>query len=313
MLVLVFATVARPAVAADRYALIVSGVSGGQKYAEQQAKWVADTAKALHESFGFEADHVTTLREDAAAATERSTAESVRRTLVDWRRRVTRDDVLFLILIGHGTFDGEAAKFNLTGPDLTADDWAELLDPLPSRLVLINTTESSYPFLERLSQRGRVVITATDSSAQRYATIFPEFLIRAFTSASTDTDKNGRISVWEAFAAASAGVRQYYDQKGQLPTERPLLDDTGDHLGKEAEAPGPDGTLARLVYLDAEVTESGTGAATAALQRRRTALEAQLTALKQRKRLMPQDEYEAELEKVLVDLAKVWREIRRGS
>ena len=33
----------------------------------------------------------------------------------------------------------------------------------------------------------------------------------------------GRVSVWEAFTYASAHVKQSFEQKGQLPTERPLL------------------------------------------------------------------------------------------
>ena len=304
---------AQPVFAADRYALVVSGTSGAPKYADQQRTWVGDLVRAFGESFGFEPSRITTLTEDATEATGRSNAENVRRVLGELRSRATRDDLLVVILVGHGTFDGEVAKFNLIGPDLTSDEWADLLSGLPARLVLVDTTESSYPFLERLSQRGRIVVTATDSAAQRYATVFPEYLIRAFTSPATDADKNGRISVWEVFAAASAGVRQHYDQKGQLPTERPLLDDTGDRFGKEAEASGPDGALARTVFLDAEVTEAASGAVAAALQRRRSALEAQLEWLKQRKRVMGQEEYEAELEQVLVALAKVWREIRRGS
>ena len=52
-----------------------------------------------------------------------------------------------------------------------------------------------------------------------------------------DSDKDGRISLWEAFAYASTLVKQYYEQRGQLSTERPVLDDTGDGVGKEAAAP----------------------------------------------------------------------------
>ena len=62
--------------------------------------------------------------------------------------------------------------------------------------------------------------------------------------------KNGRVSIWEAFTYASAGVRQWFEQKGQLPTERPLLDDTGAGIGREAQNPGTDGAIARVTYLE---------------------------------------------------------------
>lgn len=300
------------AVAGERYALIVSGASGGEKYAEQQQKWRDELAAALRNTFVFSEANVVTLAEENAA-TSKATADNVRRLLSDLRRRLTRDDLLLVVLIGHGTFDGEAAKFNLVGPDLTAAEWKGLLDTVPGRLVVVNTTESSYPFLEELSHRGRVIITATDSVAQRFATVFPEHFVRAISDLSSDFDKNGRVSVWEAFAAASAAVKQYYEQRGQLSTERPVLDDNGDKVGREAQAPGPDGTLARTTYLDAEPGTITADVALAGLQRRLAALEAQLEELKGKKDALTPEDYEAQLERVLVELSRVARQIRQRS
>ncbi len=298
--------------AGERYALIVAGASGGEKYAEQQQKWRDDLSAALRNTFLFPDANVVALGEDAGD-TAKATAENVRRVLGDLRRRLTRDDLLMVVLIGHGTFDGEAAKFNLVGPDLTALEWSGLLDGLPARTVMVNTTSSSYPFLEELSQRGRVVITATDSVAQRYATVFPEHFVRAVTDLSSDFDKNGRVSVWEAFAAASAAVQKHYEQKGQLSTERPVLDDNGDKVGREAQAPGPDGTLARTTYFDAEPGSITADVALAGLQRRRTALETQLEELKGRKDTITPEEYDDQLERILIELARVARQIRQRS
>jgi hypothetical protein len=298
--------------AGERYALIVSGASGGEKYAEQQKKWREDLGAALKNTFVFSEANVVTLAEENAD-TAKATAENVRRLFGDLRRRLSKDDLLLVVLIGHGTFDGDAAKFNLVGPDLTAAEWKGLLDGMAARLVLVNTTESSYPFLEELSQRGRVIITATDSVAQRFATVFPEHFVKAIGDLSSDFDKNGRISVWEAFAGASASVKTYYEQRGQLSTERPVLDDNGDKVGREAQAPGPDGTLARLTYLDAEPGTITADVALAGLQRRRAALEAQLEELKSRKEQLAAEDYEEQLERILVELARVSRQIRQRS
>jgi hypothetical protein len=188
-----------------------------------------------------------------------------------------------------------------------------MLDGIPARLVMVNTTASSYPFLEELSQRGRVIITATDSVAQRFATVFPEHFVKALRDSSADLDKNSRISIWEAFAAASAGVQKYYEQRGQLSTERPVLDDNGDKVGREAQAPGPDGTLARSVYLDAEPGSITSDVALAGLQRRRAAVEAQLEELKERKDSMSDEDYQNELERVLIELSRINRQIRQRS
>jgi hypothetical protein len=298
--------------AGERYAVIVSGAAGGEKYAEQQQKWSGDLTGALRNTFVFSEANVVTLSEEGTG-TSKATADNVRRLLGDLRKRLTRDDMLLVVLMGHGTFDGEAAKFNLVGPDLTAVEWKNLLDGIAGRTVIVNTTESSYPFLEELSQRGRVVITATDSVAQRFATVFPEHFVRGLADLSADFDKNGRISVWEAFASASASVKQYYEQRGQLSTERPVLDDNGDKVGREAEAPGPDGTLARSTYLDAEPGTITADVALAGLQRRRAALEAQLEELKSKKDSLATEDYETQLERVLVELARIARQIRQRS
>lgn len=303
---------AEAAGAGERYAVIVAGASGGETYAAQHQKWRDDLTAALRNMYVFPEANVVSLGESGPEAS-RATGENVRRLLGDLRRRLTRDDLLLVVLIGHGTFDGEVAKFNLVGPDLTAAEWKTALDGMPGRLVLVNTTESSYPFVEELSQRGRVVITATDSVAQRFATVFPEHFVRAIADLSSDFDKNGRVSIWEAFAAASNGVKLHYEQRGQLSTERPVLDDNGDKVGREAQTPGPDGALARTTYLDAEPGTVTADVALAGLHRRRAALEAQLEELKTRKESLSTEDYESQLERILVELSRVSRQIRQRS
>lgn len=305
--------IAAPAAAAERYALVISGVSGGEKYAAQQKKWREEIATFLTAGLAVPDANLVVLDEEHDASSM-PTAANIRRVLGDLRRRVTGSDTLLFVLLGHGTYDGIDAKFNLVGPDLSAAEWKDALDGVAGRLVIVNTTESSFPFLEQLSSRGRVIITATDSAAQRFATVFPEFFIRSLVDGSSDFDKNGRVSILEAFNAASAGVKQHYEQRGQLSTERPLIDDDGDGTGREAGAPGADGTLAGTVYLDPEPGAQRSGdAEVAALERQRLLLEARLQALRERKSSMSDAEYQAELEKILVELARIAQQIRQRS
>jgi len=300
------------AAAQERYAVLISGASGGDKYAAQQQRWRSELAAFLATNFAFPDANVVVL-DESSDGTSKATAENVRRLLGDLRRRVRRDDTLLILLVGHGTYDGIDAKFNLVGPDLSAADWKDLLDAIAARVVLVNTTESSFPFLEQLSRVGRVVITATDSAQQRFATVFPEYFIRSLADLSSDLDKNGRVSIWEAFAVASAGVKQHYEQRGQLSTERPLLDDNGDGVGREAEAPGEDGAMARALYLNAESQPANANPERAALERQRVALERQLEDLKARRTAMSEEQYQAELERIFVELAKIAQEIRKQS
>ena len=109
---------------------------------------------------------------------------------------MTKDDQLLVLLIGHGTsLDGDEAKFNLVGPDLSATEWADLLKPIAGRVVFVNTTGASFPFLRKLAGRNRVVLTATDAAAQQFETVFPEFFVKAFDDPAADLDKNNRVSI----------------------------------------------------------------------------------------------------------------------
>jgi hypothetical protein len=295
----------------QRYALIVAGASGGQDYAQQYGKWTSELSSLLAAQMKIDAANVVVLsdtpRPDASA-----TSANVRKAMAKLRGAIGREDLLLIVLIGHGTFDGVDAKFNLVGPDLESFAWAELVGSISGRVVVVNTTSASFPFIERLAGPRRVVITATDSAAQRFDTVFPEYFIKAFQQDASDVDRNGRISIWEAFTTAASGVRRHYQQRGQLATERPLLDDTGDGVGKDASDPGEDGAFASRTYLDEAVPGAApTDPNLVRLLQRKSALEANVEELRIRRTFMPATEYEQEFEKLMIELAQVSQEVRK--
>lgn len=299
-----------PANAQQRFALIVSGAAGGPEYVAQYNRWTSGLSATLVKKLKFDPAFVSVLSDQPDPGAT-STAENVRRVIASVGRVMTRDDVLLLVLIGHGTFDGTDAKFNLVGRDLESAEWSSLVQGLPGRLVIVNTASASFPFLERLAGPRRIVITATDSPAQRYDTVFPEYFILSFMDPAADLDKNGRVSIWEAFAAASARVRRHYQEAGQLSTERALVDDNGDGVGNDVAAPGDDGSLASRTYLD----ESPPGAAPTddvllKLLQRRAMLEAEAEELKIRKTFLTGEEYSREFERIMIELARVSHDIR---
>lgn len=304
-------TAVSPAFAGDRYALIVTGASGGAEYAKKYDAWRASFEKILREKFEYPDDRVLVLAEEEEGAVKKATRVNVRTALHQLRRRAAKDDVVLVLLVGHGTADGDDAKFNLVGPDLSAGEWADLVKPIAGRLVFVNATGGSFPFLHQMSGRGRIVLTATDSAAQQFETVFPEFFVQAFDDPGADLDKNGMVSIWEAFSYASRGVKNRFEERGQLATERPMIDDTGDGVGREADTPGADGAVAQATYLqpDAPVRVAGDPELTGLL-RRRVALEAQVEQLKERKPQLTPDEYDAQLEGLMLELARIDRQIR---
>jgi len=302
-----------PAMAAERYALVVSGASGGAPYAQKYDTWRGQLVTTLREKFKYPDDRLFVLAETESRGVRKATRENVQRVLGDLQKRLTKDDLLLVFLIGHGTsLDVDEAKFNLVGPDLAAGEWAALLKPIPGRIVFVDTTAASFAFMSKIAGRGRVVLTATDSAAQQFETVLAEFLVKAFEDpAAADLDKDGRVSLLEAFTYASAGVRKWYEDRGELPTERSLLDDNGDGIGREADNPGPDGPLARITYLEPEATPAD--AAQAVLLTRRAEIEADIEAIKARRPSMPPEQYDAQIEKLLLELARVSQQIRPKS
>lgn len=306
---------ARPAADPNKFAVIVSGASGEEEFAKRFAGWTAGLRRALVERFGFDEARVTVLTESPEGGRSlRATAEDVRRAFQTLRASAGPESTVFIFLIGHGTFDGRAAKFSLVGPDLPAAEYAELLGGLTARRVVVfNMASASGEFIKPLSARGRVVVTATRSGQEQNATRFPEHFLAALASRDADADQNGRVSVLEAFDYASRLTAEQYKKAGRLATEHALLDDSGDGVGH----PGPeggDGALARNVYLDSLSTEqAAANAETARLLRERERLEGEVEQLKTRKGLLAEAEYEAELERLFVSLAKVNRSIKRGA
>ena len=296
---------------AERYALIVAGASGGDEYAQQYQEWTRTLKMTLVERMKMDASKVMVLS-DARDERMRSSAANVRQAIGAVRRTMASGDLLLIVLIGHGTFDGVDAKFNLMGADLESAQWAELLAGLPGQVVFVNTTAGSFPFLERLKAERRIVIAATDSLAQRFDTVFPQYFVDAFAEEQTDIDKNGRISVWEAFAAATNGVRRFYQTRGQLATERALLDDNGDGIGREAAAAGDDGSMASRTYLDQPAANAApTDEVLLQLLQKRASLEAEIEELRIRRSFIPQAEYQKEFERIMIELARVARDVRQ--
>jgi hypothetical protein len=301
--------------AADHYALIVTGASGGSAYAEKYTAWRERLVKTFEETFDYPADRIVVLADEASGAVRQATRENVRAAVTELRARLTRDDVLTVVLMGHGSgTESETAKFNLVGPDLSAVEWGALFRDLPGQLIFVNASSGSFPFLGALSGRNHIVITANDSAAQQFETIFPEYFVQVLADPSADTDKDGRVSVWEAFVSAADRVKRHYQEKGQLATERPLLDDNGDGIGREFEEPGPDGVVSRVTYFQPLPAVADTGnPARAALLRRRAQVVNDFEMLRARKAQMPTSAYEDALETVLLELARLDRRLRVGS
>ena len=306
-LLLAPAVCAQKQVAADpnKYAVIINGAGGDPAYAKQFEQWTAELKSALLERFTFEAKNLLVL--------ENAKAIDVRNTFAQLKSQMEANNVLFVFLIGHGSFDGKESKFNLVGPDLAASEYNTLLSALPTkRVIVLNMASASGEFIKSLSAKGRIIITATKSGQETNATRFAGFFITALKAPDADTDQDGHVSILEAFVYANRLTANFYTRAGRLATEHALIDDNGDGVGREKAEAG-EGLLARATYLDSlTVDEAAANAATGRLLKERTRLEGEIEQLIGRKRTLPEAEYEATLERLFIELAKVNRSIKQA-
>ena len=221
---------------------------------------------------------------------------------------------VWLVLIGHGTFDGKEARFNLRGPDLSASELALWLQPFRRPLAVINTSSSSAPFLNKLSATNRVIITATRSGNEQNFARFGQYFSEAITDPQADLDKDEQVSLLEAFLMASRRATEFYKLEGRIVTEHALLDDSGDGLGTPADwfrglraikrpkenAP-VDGLLAHQFHLTPGKSEQLLSPAQRA---ERDALERAVILFREGKGRMAGDEYYRGLEELLLKLAR---------
>jgi hypothetical protein len=309
----------KPSRATDphKFALIVAGVGGEEAYTKKFTAQAMRLYEALTAQLGFAEKNVFLLTETAAgspedgAASKSATADEVRKAFASIKSAANADSLVLVVLIGHGSFDNQQAKFNLIGPDLSAKEYAGLVAALPTKkAVFINCASSSGEFIKPLSASGRIIITATRSGNEQNATNFAEHFIAGLTDPAADADKNGRVSLLEAFNYATKLTADWYKRKNRLATEHALIDDNGDGVGHE-EAAGGDGALAKVSYLDSKQIEEAAGdAELTRLIGERQRLEEEVEKLKARKSEMKPEEYDAELERVLVELAKVSQAIK---
>ena len=299
------------------FLLIVVGLAGDPEHGELFHKWGASLAEASAK-VGVSSERLVYLVDQKGEAdklaTGRSTREEIQKAIETFAKSASADDAVYIVLIGHGSFDGQSARFNLPGPDMNAADFNALLKRLPTKqLVFVNASSASGPFVESLSAPGRTIITATRSGAEHYATLFGGFFVDAFTSTEADQDKNQRVTMLEAFRFAKAGVARAYEQEGLLATEHAMLDDNGDGEGsQDPTATGADGKLAASMSLGsvADAAPLPDDPKLRALVLERRDLERRVESLRLLKESMPPAKYTAELERLVTELALKTREIR---
>lgn len=291
---------ARAAQAAPYY-VTVAGLGGEPDY-EQRFTALAKDLDKLFRAAANDA-HVYTLTGND------STKAKLTETLTQIAHDAKPEDEFTLVLIGHGSYDGEVYKFNLPGPDISAEDLAILCDRIPAkRQLIVNTTSASGGSIGALQKAGRVVIAATKTGTEKNATVFARYWVEALQDTSTDTDKNETITALEAFVAADRKTAAFYESQKRLATEHPVFEDTGKKEAvRAASTESGEGQLAAnfSVLRIGSAQKAANDPAKRALLDKKEELERKIDLLKYQKAAMSAEDYKKQLSDALLELARV--------
>jgi len=270
--------------------LVVAGIGGEAQYDERFAQWSQTMAGAAVTATG---DKETVVR----LAGEGATREAITRELTRIARSLAAGDQFMLMLVGHGSFDGNEYRLNIPGPDITGTELLGLLDKLPAGVpqLIVNGTSTSGAIADKWASPRRVIITATRTGGERNATRFAGFWAEAMTNEAADRDKDGAVTAQEAYDYATRKVADAYKADAALLTEHAKL--TGSDPGRFVLARL--GTAA-LFASDPELI---------ALRRQQGGIEGRLAELKPLKAGLARDEYYNRIEPVLVELAKLGEKV----
>jgi hypothetical protein len=256
----------------------------------------------LVEKLGFTNDRVIVLSEQGTAAAE------VKKAFAALKQQVKPLDIFFLFFIGHGSYDADY-KFNISGPDLTATEYNQLLSGLTAgRIVVVNASSASGGAIEALAGKNRVIVTATRSGQEGNETVFYEHFLDALQNTASDEDKDQKISVWEAFKYANAGVERFYKEEGRLATEHPQISDNG--AAKTGSAVQNVPQLARTTSFVVDRPVVVADPRLQALLNERREIEQKIEALRLVRAAMPEADYERQMEDLLVQLAMKNQQVR---
>jgi hypothetical protein len=131
-------------------------------------------------------------------------------------------------------------------------------------------------------------MTATRSGEQSNVTVFGAYLVDALGAADADLNRDGDLSLTEAFEYAESAVADHYESRRLMATEHPQL------------------VNARSLFVLSSLEQPGLRDPTrAAALEERERVEAAIEALKDRKQTLSVEDYFAELQHLLLELALI--------
>lgn len=295
------------------HVVLVKGADGDAEFGDQFKAWVGDWEK-IAKTTGV------TLTLIGTESSDTKDIDQLEKVITQNKKGTTP---LWIVMIGHGTFSGKQAKFNLRGRDISAQQLSKWLDGVQRPIAIVNCASCSAPFINQLSGKNRVVVTATRNGNEFNFSRFGGYFTKAIASPDSDLDHDDEVSIHEAFLRASAEVGQFYEAEARLQSEHALIDDNGDGrgtpanmfrgvrpIGKAKDGASLDGRVAKDFGLSTSNNKIRLNEDEIAQRRK---IEQQVEALRASKGTVTEAEHDAKLEPLLIRLAKIYQAAEKRS
>jgi len=218
---------APPANQGQTYALLIGGLPGQEPYGRWYSDWTTRLQAYLTKTAHVPADHIISLSGKDA------TFEAVTAAFAKLGQSAKPQDQFIFFIAGHGEMGSGVPTLTLPGPDPTAPQVAALLNAFPAKnQVVLNFSASSGDFLKALSAPSRVTIAAT-SPTELEEPVYAEFFLRGLESKRADADKNGTITMLEAYNWAATQTALWIARWQQTSDPKELDFTTWKGDGKE--------------------------------------------------------------------------------
>ena len=200
------------------WAVLLGGSQGEQVYGRVMSDWLARMHALLTKQWKIDSARVTVVAEKHAKVklppVEAPTLENIRKAFAKLKGSLKKGDRLVLFVVGHGQTNEPVGKLCLPGPDLGADDLAKMLDGLATNnIVVLHCAGGGAEFQQKIAKEGRVIVCASGKLGEGNQSYFAEFLLRAYETGAADENKDGRVTLLEAYNWAGHETANWYHRQ----------------------------------------------------------------------------------------------------
>ena len=219
------------------WAVIVSGINKDPEEIQMKGRAVHRLQKLFKQKMAIPKSNIYTLLDRDSFAwqpgTLESTSDNILKILGTLSDSVSPQDTLIFYYTGQANIVKDKLRLNLPGPDLCHDALAESLNAIKAKhsLVVLDSPASGFA-VQSLTRHNLILIMGAHVN-QPWSTRLSYYFVPAMGDKRSDYNKDGQISVLEAFRYAVMQLDDYYRQRDLIKTENPLLEDDGDAVASQ--------------------------------------------------------------------------------